>query len=138
MRWKATLVSSQKPRPSGSTSRSGSNDGLVASGARHATTRQKDSKAPPARIAAGTSSLLDASPLGRDLEADSPSTKPSIAVLPFQNMSGDSEQDYFADGVVEEITTALSRFRQLFIIARNSSFSYKGRAVDVKEVGREL
>ena len=64
--------------------------------------------------------------------------RPSIAVLPFQNMSGDSEQDYFADGVVEEIITALSRFRQLFVIARNSSFTYKDRATDVKEVGREL
>jgi TolB-like protein/class 3 adenylate cyclase/Tfp pilus assembly protein PilF len=64
--------------------------------------------------------------------------KPSIAVLPFQNMSGDPEQDYFADGIVEEIITALSRFRQLFVIARNSSFTYKGRAVDLKQVGREL
>ena len=64
--------------------------------------------------------------------------KPSIAVLPFQNMSGDSEQEYFADGMVEDITTALSRFRWLFVIARNSSFTYKGRAVDVKQVGREL
>jgi adenylate cyclase len=59
-------------------------------------------------------------------------------VLPFQNMSGDAEQEYFADGVVEEIITALSRFHQLFVIARNSSFTYKGRAVDVKQVGREL
>jgi TolB-like protein len=64
--------------------------------------------------------------------------KPSIAVLPFQNMSGDPEQEYFADGIVEEIITALSRLRQLFVIARNSSFTYKGRAVDVKQVGREL
>ncbi len=64
--------------------------------------------------------------------------KPSIAVLPFQNMSGDVEQEYFADGIVEEIITALSRFRQLFVIARNSSFTYKGRVVDVKQVGREL
>jgi TolB-like protein/Tfp pilus assembly protein PilF len=64
--------------------------------------------------------------------------RPSIAVLPFQNMSGDVEQDYFADGVVEEIITALSRFNALFVIARNSSFSYKGRAVDIKQVGREL
>jgi TolB-like protein len=64
--------------------------------------------------------------------------KPSIAVLPFQNMSGDTEQEYFADGVVEEIITALSRFRQLFVIDRNSSFTYKGRPVDVKQVGREL
>src|SRR5262245_5694130 len=64
--------------------------------------------------------------------------KPSIAVLPFQNMSGDTEQDYFADGIVEDIITALSRFKQLFVIARNSSFTYKGKAVDVKQVGREL
>jgi TolB-like protein len=64
--------------------------------------------------------------------------KPSIAVLPFQNMSGDPEQEYFADGVVEEIITALSRIRWLFVIARNSSFTYKGRAVNVKQVGREL
>jgi adenylate cyclase len=63
--------------------------------------------------------------------------KPSIAVLPFQNMSGDPEQEYFADGIVEEIITALSRFRQLFVIARNSSFAYRGRALDVKQVSRE-
>src|SRR5206468_10169886 len=64
--------------------------------------------------------------------------KPSIAVLPFANMSGDPEQDYFADGMVEEIITALSRIRWLFVIARNSSFTYKGQAVDIKQVGREL
>jgi adenylate cyclase len=64
--------------------------------------------------------------------------KPSIAVLPFENMSGDPEQEYFADGMVEEIITALSRFRWLFVIARNSSFTFKGRAVDIKEVGRRL
>jgi len=64
--------------------------------------------------------------------------KPSIAVLPFQNLSSDPEQDYFADGVVEDIIAALSRMRWLFVIARNSSFTYKGRAVDVKQVGREL
>jgi TolB-like protein/class 3 adenylate cyclase/tetratricopeptide (TPR) repeat protein len=64
--------------------------------------------------------------------------KPSIAVLPFQNMSGDPEQEYFADGMVEEIITALSRIHWLFVIARNSTFTYKGQAVDVKEVGREL
>jgi adenylate cyclase len=64
--------------------------------------------------------------------------KPSIAVLPFQNMSGDPEQEYFADGMVEEITTALSRIRWLFVIARNSSFTYKAHAIDVKQVGREL
>jgi TolB-like protein len=64
--------------------------------------------------------------------------KPSIAVLPFANMSGDPEQEYFADGMVEEIITALSRIKWLFVIARNSSFTYKGQAVDVKQVGREL
>ena len=64
--------------------------------------------------------------------------KPSIAVLPFANMSGDPEQEYFVDGMVEEIITALSRIRWLFVIARNSSFTYKGQAVDVKRVGREL
>jgi adenylate cyclase len=63
---------------------------------------------------------------------------PSIAVLPFANMSGDPEQDYFTDGVVEDIITALSRFKSLFVIARNSSFVYKGKAVDVRTVGREL
>jgi len=64
--------------------------------------------------------------------------KPSIAVLPFQNMSGDPEQEYFADGMVEEIITALSRIRWLFVIARNSSFTYKGQSVTVRQVGREL
>src|SRR5262249_38949944 len=64
--------------------------------------------------------------------------KPSIAVLPFQNMSGDPEQQYFADGIVEDIITALSRFKSLFVIARNSSFTYKGKAADIKQVGREL
>ena len=64
--------------------------------------------------------------------------KPSIAVLPFQNMSGDPEQEYFADGMVEDITTGLSRIKWLFVIARNSSFIYKGKATDVRQVGREL
>ena len=64
--------------------------------------------------------------------------KPSIAVLPFHNLSADPEQEYFADGMVEEITTALSHYPSLFVIARNSCFTYKGRAVDVKQVGREL
>jgi adenylate cyclase len=64
--------------------------------------------------------------------------KPSIAVLPFTNMSGDPEQDYFADGMADDIITALSHFKALFVIARNSSFTYKGRAVDVKQIGREL
>jgi TolB-like protein len=64
--------------------------------------------------------------------------KPSIAVLPFQNLSGDPEQEYFADGMVEEIITALSRIRWLFVIARNSSFTYKGQSIDVKRIGHEL
>jgi adenylate cyclase len=64
--------------------------------------------------------------------------KPSIAVLPFQNMSGDPEQDYFADGMVEEIITALSKMRWFFVIARNSTFTYKGKSVDIKQVGRDL
>ena len=64
--------------------------------------------------------------------------RPSVAVLPFQNLSGDGEQEYFADGIVEDIITALTRFRQLLVIARNSSFTYKGRSVDTKQVGREL
>ncbi len=64
--------------------------------------------------------------------------RPSIAVLPFTNMSGDAEQEYFADGIVEDITTELSRFRDLFVIARNSSFHYKGQAVDVRQIGYEL
>jgi adenylate cyclase len=64
--------------------------------------------------------------------------KPSIAVLPFQNMSGDSDQEYFADGFVEDILTALSRFKSLFVIARNSSFTYKGKPVNIRQVGREL
>jgi TolB-like protein/class 3 adenylate cyclase len=78
---------------------------------------------------------------GIETPSQSPPTlpdKPSIAVLPFQNMSGDPEQEYFADGMVEEIITALSRIHWLFVIARNSSFTYKGQAVDLKQVGREL
>jgi TolB-like protein/class 3 adenylate cyclase/tetratricopeptide (TPR) repeat protein len=64
--------------------------------------------------------------------------KPSIAVLPFQNMSGDPEQEYFADGITEDITTALSRISSLFVIARNSSFAYKGKAIDIRQIGHEL
>jgi TolB-like protein/class 3 adenylate cyclase len=85
--------------------------------------------APAGAVAAGGS----APPAGPAIPS-----KPSIAVLPFANMSGDAEQDYFADGMVEDIITALARFGQLFVIARNSSFVYKGRAVDVRQVAREL
>jgi TolB-like protein/class 3 adenylate cyclase len=80
----------------------------------------------------------EASTSSTQLQALALPDKPSIAVLPFQNMSGDPEQEYFADGMVEDIITALSHFKALFVIARNSSFTYKGRAVDVKQVGREL
>jgi TolB-like protein len=96
-------------------------------------------EAPPA--SAAISSLAETAPshsavtpLGALAEPD----QPSVAVLPFLNLSGDPEQDYFADGVVEDIIGALSRMRWLFVVARNSSFTYKGRAVDVKQVGREL
>jgi TolB-like protein len=81
---------------------------------------------------------LDTVQAGETVAALTLPDSPSIAVLPFQNWSGDPEQDYFADGMVEDIITALSRIRWLFVIARNSSFTYKGRAVDVKQVGREL
>ena len=86
---------------------------------------------------AASSALREAASLGDDKPLALPD-KPSIAVLPFQNMSGDPDQEYFADGMVEEIITALSRFKWLFVIARNSSFTFKGKAVDVKEVGRRL
>src|SRR3984957_9089199 len=75
---------------------------------------------------------------GNEHPALAPPDKPSLAVMPFTNMSGDPEQEYFADGMVEDIITGLSRIRWLFVIARNSSFTYKGRAVDVRQVGREL
>jgi TolB-like protein/class 3 adenylate cyclase len=86
---------------------------------------------------AAPSGLKDVSSLGDHRPLPLPD-KPSIAVLPFQNMSGDPEQEYFADGMVEEITTALSRNHELFVIARNSSFRFKGRAVDIKQVARDL
>jgi TolB-like protein/class 3 adenylate cyclase/Tfp pilus assembly protein PilF len=76
-------------------------------------------------------------PLPADVLLNLPD-KPSVAVLPFQNMSGDPEQEYFADGMVEDIITALSRFKELVVIARNSTFIYKGRAVDIAEVARDL
>lgn len=90
---------------------------------RLAGTGEVDSGARATGPAALPSSLLD---------------KPSIAVLPFQNMSADPDQDYFADGIVEDITTALSRFDSLYVIARNSSFTYKGKTIDIKQVGHEL
>jgi adenylate cyclase len=86
------------------------------------------------------SEAREAAPAGvADTESPPPlPDKPSVAVLPFENMSGDPEQEYFADGMVEEIITALSRFKWLFVIARNSSFTFKGKPIDIKEVGRRL
>jgi adenylate cyclase len=114
-------------------------------------------KPPAARDAApGTTAapVQDARPIARPVRAERPEfgdlgpaphapalalpDKPSIAVMPFQNMSGDPEQDFFCDGMVEDIITGLSRFPWLFVIARNSSFTYKGKAVDIKQVGRDL
>jgi adenylate cyclase len=99
----------------------------------------------PVRVYAVKSSghlgTLLAGGLSSNAEAKKPlplPDKPSIAVLPFQNMSGDPEQEYFADGMVEEIITALSRNKQLFVIARNSSFTFKGKAVEIKQVARDL
>jgi adenylate cyclase len=89
----------------------------------------------------GASSETREADLAHVSETESPPAipdKPSIAVLPFQNMSADPEQEYFADGMVEEIITALSRFKRLFVIARNSSFAFKGKAIDIKDVGRRL
>jgi adenylate cyclase len=88
------------------------------------------------RLAGQTASAVQSG--SSELQALPLPDKPSIAVLPFQNMSGDPEQEYFADGMVEEIITALSRFKWLFVIARNSSFTFKGKAVDIKKVGRML
>jgi adenylate cyclase len=82
--------------------------------------------------------VTGAQPMARSGTGPPLPDKPSIAVLPFQNMSGDSEQEYFADGIAEDVITLLSKSRALFVIARNSSFTYKGQAVDVKQVGREL
>jgi TolB-like protein len=86
---------------------------------------------------AAFSALKDVSSSGERTPLALPD-KPSIAVLPFQNLSGDPEQEFFADGMVEDIITTLSRFRSLFVIARTSSFTYKGKAVDIKQVGRDL
>jgi adenylate cyclase len=94
----------------------------------------------PVRIYA-VRSTADTTPASAPTELSRPlplPANPSIAVLPFQNLSGDPEQEYFADGMVEDIITALSRFKSLFVIARNSSFAYRGKTIDVKHVGREL
>ena len=80
----------------------------------------------------------DVEPASKERMAFELPDKPSIAVLPFDNMSGDPEQEYFSDGITEDIITALSKFRWFFVIARNSSFTYKGKSVDVKQVAEEL
>lgn len=97
-----------------------------------------DVREPPSSGIPASRSTQSPGQAATDAAAPNLSEKPSIAVLPFVNLSGDPEQDYFADGVVEDIIGVLSRFRWLFVIARNSSFTYKGRVVDVKQVGREL
>ena len=91
-------------------------------------------------LAEGAAPAAAATPAARESPREAPAraAKTSIAVLPFANLSGDAEQEYFADGIVEDIITDLSRFSQLFVIARNSTFTYKGRAVDVRQVAREL
>jgi TolB-like protein len=92
-----------------------------------------------AGVAAQTPPAIKTRPTTKEETSPPPlPEKPSIAVLPFENMSGDPEQDYFCDGMVEDIITGLSRIKWLFVIARNSSFTYKGKAVDVRQVGREL
>ena len=92
----------------------------------------------PVRVWHDGSGALAASAAPSDRTPRTLPDKPSIAVLPFANMSGDADQEYLADGIVEDIITGLSRFSSLFVIARNSSFTYKGQAIDVKQVGREL
>jgi adenylate cyclase len=89
----------------------------------------------PAGVTSSSAAMASALEISKPLRLPE---KPSLAILPFQNMSGDPEQEHFADGMVEDIITALSRVKSFFVIARNSSFTYKGRAVDVKQVGREL
>jgi len=99
--------------------------------------RRSQTAQPRAGAASGLAFAPDATTQPQSIPLPLPD-RPSIAVLPFTNMSGDPEQEYFADGMVDDIISGLSRFRWLFVIARNSSFTYKGRALDVKQVGREL
>jgi len=91
----------------------------------------------PLRVYSVGSSLAASQPISAAAALPVPD-KPSVAVLPFANMSSDPEQEFFADGISEDIITALSRYPSLFVIARNSSLTYKGRSVDVKQIGREL
>ncbi len=105
---------------------------------RRATPKRTHIETQPAGTSADTSSLIDAPPRQHDSEPAAPSAKPSIAVLPFTNMSGDPGQQYFSDGITNDLITDLSRFSGLFVIASNSTFSYKGKAVDIRQVSREL
>src|SRR6202012_3785557 len=105
--------------------------------------RQVKNISRPVRIYAVKAAGIEAAPTAVAWQGDGKKPlplpeKPSIAVLPFQNMSGDPEQEYFADGMVEDIITALSRFKSLFVIARISSLTYRAKAIDIKQVGREL
>jgi TolB-like protein/DNA-binding SARP family transcriptional activator len=105
---------------------------------KRATAGRASSQAPPAATESEARALPDAPPLQHDPVTATAAPKPSIAVLPFENLSDDPEQQYFSDGITEDIITALSRIKWFFVIARNSSFTYKGRIVDVKQVAREL
>ena len=111
----------------------------VVGDAREGERRARDADAAASHVADAADAAT--APRGERTPAAAPDPgagPPSVAVLPFANLSGDVEQEYFADGVVEEITTALGHFRRIFVVARNSAFTYKGRPVDVRDVGREL
>jgi len=105
---------------------------------KRSTARRTTDQPPTLHAAAETHIPLDATAPAHDLKVPRSTAKPSIAVLPFTNLSADREQDYFADGIVEDIISGLTRLRWLFVIARDSSFTYKGKAIDVKKIGQEL
>src|SRR3954451_7091996 len=105
--------------------------GLAPLGEQHLKNIERPVRAYRVELGAGVPITAAAPPL-------SPSDKPAVAVLPFDNMSGDPEQAYFSDGITEDVITELSRFRELLVIARNSSFAFRGRAADVREIGRAL
>jgi TolB-like protein len=105
---------------------------------KRATARRTADQAPAAQVAAESRSIPDAPPGVHDPQAPEVGAKPSIAILPFTNLSGDPAQEYFADGIVEDIISGLTRLHWLFVIARDSSFVFKGKAIDVRQAGREL
>src|SRR5215471_3370835 len=128
IRYPSNLISCSQSGPSGAFSTSLASCGLIQAGGEASSVRRRVGIVADIGVAACWSFKFKGRsrrPVERGKDRPVPD-KPSIAVLPFQNMSGDSEQDYFADGIVEEIITALSRIRWLFVIARNSSFTYKG------------